>query len=105
MQCPTQRAAAEMCGISESKLYKRLNNPTFKEKYARARRDLLEKNCAALQNLMTEAIGAMGEVVKDPDAPQQVKLNAAEMIMRNCMKLTEQTDILERLDALEKLNK
>ena len=54
---------------------------------------------------MTEAIGAMGEVVKDPDAPQQVKLNAAEMIMRNCMKLTEQTDILERLDALEKLNK
>lgn len=105
LQCPTTRAAAEMCGVSESKIYSRLRTPAFKKKYDQARRELLERGCAALQGLMGDAIDAMAEIVRDKETSQQVRLNAAEMILRNGMKVTEQMDILSRLDALEKASK
>jgi len=44
----------------------------------------------------------MGSICKDAEAAAQVRLNAADAIIRNSLKLTEQADILERLKALEK---
>lgn len=99
---PTVRAAAAACGVSETQIYARLRSQKFKEKYDRARHELLEQNAAALQGHVSAAIDAMGDIVNDQEAPQQVRLNAAEAIMRNSLKLTEQTEILSRLDALEK---
>jgi uncharacterized membrane protein len=101
----TVRAAAAACGMGETKVYTRLRDPAFKEKYDAARRELLNRNAAALQGQVSAAIDAMSEIVNDPEATQQVRLNAAEAIIRNSLKLTEQTDILTRLDALEKLYK
>ena len=39
--------------------------------------------------------------MRDEEAPPQTRLNAADTILRNSMKLSERVDILERLDALE----
>ena len=44
----------------------------------------------------------MGTICTDPEAAPQVRLNAADAIIRNSLKLTEQTDILNRLQKLEK---
>lgn len=102
---PTVREAASICGMSETQIYARLRNKSFKEKYDEARKELLEQNTAALQSHISAAIDTMGEIVSDPEASQQVRLNAAEAIIRNSLKLTEQTDIITRLDALERRNK
>ena len=47
----------------------------------------------------------MGEIVNDKETNPQTRLNAAEAVIRNTLKLTERTDVLDRLDALERLNK
>ena len=99
---PTVRAAAAACGVSETQIYARLRNAAFKEKYDAARRELLEQSTAYIQGIVSEAIQKMRDVMNDPDASQQVQLNAAEAITRNSLKLTEQADILAQLAELKK---
>ena len=98
----TVRAASQACGVSESQIYARLRNEAFKKKYDQARKDLLEQNTAALQVHLGVAIETLAEIVQDEKASQQTRLNAAEAIIRNSLTLTKQTDIIARLDALER---
>ncbi len=98
---PTVRAAAKAAGIGETAAYARMKDPDFLKRYDAARYDLLKQNTAAVQGHIRAAIDAMGEIVNDPDTPQQIRLNAAEAIIRTALKLTEQTDILTRLAAVE----
>lgn len=64
--------------------------------------ELLERNTAALQGHLAGAIEVMGQICQDADTAPQVRLNAADAIIRNSLKLTETTDILARLCELEK---
>lgn len=102
---PTIKTAALACGVSESLIYRKLRDPPFREKYDKARLEMLERNTAALQGHLGTAIQAMADIVEDEKTAPQTKLNAADAIIRNSLKLTEQTDILRRLDALERAQK
>ena len=100
LSTPTIRAAAAACDVSESVIYSRLKDPEFKERYDGARREMLIQSAAALQSHLNAAIEALGEIVNDKDVNPQTRLNAAEAIIRNTLKLTERTDVLNRLDEL-----
>lgn len=102
---PSIRAASAACGVSERVIYDRLNDPEFRSVYDKARRDLLQQSAAAVQYHMNTAIETLAEIVADDSASAQTRLNAAESIIRNTLKLTERADILERLEALERLHK
>ena len=97
----TVRAAAAACDVSETQIYTRLRNKEFREKYDRARRDLLDQSTAYIQSLVSEAIKKMYDVMNDKNAAPQVQLNAAESIIRTCLKLTEQQDILQQIQELQ----
>lgn len=99
---PTVRAASAVCGISETQIYARLRQPAFREKYDAARREMLAQSTAYIQGMVGDAIRKMYDVMNDPDASQQVQLNAAEAITRNSLKLTEQADILAQIAELKK---
>jgi len=96
------RAASVACGVSETQIRKRLRDVEFKERYSQERRELLRQNTTALQGHVSKAISVIAAVMNSKTANEQTKLNAAEAIIRNSLKLTEQTEILERLDKLEK---
>lgn len=102
---PTVRAASQTCKVSEARIYARLRNPEFAEQYNTARRELLERNTAALQVYLSGAIETMASICNDLEVAPQTRLNAAESIIRNSLKLTEQADILRRLDELERASK
>lgn len=97
----TIRQAAAACGISESVIYSRLRDENFRSEYDRQRRQLVSGATAALQSRLLEAVDVMGQVMADEKNGAQTRLNACEAILRNSLKMTEQTDILERLDRLE----
>lgn len=99
---PTVRAASAACGISETQIYARLRQPAFKQKYDAIRRELLAQSTAYIQGMVSDAIRKMYDVMNDPNASQQVQLNAAEAITRNSLKLTEQADILAQIAELQK---
>lgn len=102
LSCPTNKQAAAECGITEKQLYNRMNTSTFKAKLTEAKARLMDGATAALQARMGEAVATMTEIMHDQDAPAQTRLNAAEAVLRNSLKLSERSDILDRLDALEK---
>lgn len=100
---PTRKAAAEACGMGESQLYVRLRDADFKAKYDEARKQLLAQATDALSGHILDAVDTMAGVMTGEGSSPQVKLNAAEAVIRNALKLAETTDMLERIEALEAL--
>lgn len=99
---PTVKKAATACGVSERKVYSRLKDKAFKDKYDNARRELLVQCTAYLQGITGEALEKMHDVMNDPDATPQVQLNAANAIASNNLKMTEQTDIIAQIEELKR---
>lgn len=102
---PTIKEAAAASGVSESTVYKKLNDEDFSEKYAAARMSLLEQITAYLQGITGEAVNKIREIMEDPETPKQTALNAADCLLRNTYKMTEQTDVVNRISRLEELVK
>ena len=100
---PTIRAASSACGVSETQIYARLRDLEFRTRYDEARRELLERNTAALQGHLAGAIETMGQICSDAGVNPQTRLSAADAIIRNSLKLTEQNDVLVRLKELEEV--
>lgn len=99
---PTVRKAATACGVSEAKIYSRLRDPDFKEKYDRTRYELLIQCAGYLQGITGDALQKMYSIMIDRDTPPQTQLNAAKAIADNNLKLTEQVDVLSQLAELRK---
>ena len=98
----TIRAAADSLGVSESYLYSRLKNEQFKKRYDDSRDKILQHSVLRLQSGISDAIETITMIMNDAENSPQVRLNAAETILRNCLRLTEQVDILHRIEALER---
>lgn len=99
---PSVKAASVACGLGERQIYERLKDPEFCRLYKDARRDLLSGCLVGLQSQLGGAVSTMTEVMQDKKASSQVRLNAAESIIRNALKISEQMDIFDRLDDLER---
>ena len=93
-------AAALQC--MERTLYERMKKPEFKNKYAQAKTDLLKAVTAKLQGNMCSAIDTLVEIMKDEETAKQTRVNSAVSILQYGAKFTEATDIIERLEAIEK---
>lgn len=101
----TRIEAADNLGISTETLYKRMKKDTFKVKYQKAKDDLISDAIGYLQATMKEAIDTVAEVMRDTDNAPQVRINAADTIMRYAIKLTETVEIVERIEALEETHR
>lgn len=100
----TNKEAAEICGLSEAQFYKRIRADDFKKEFSKVKSDILGRVTTTMQNGMTEAAKTMLDIMRDDATAPQIRLNAADSIIRNGMKLTEQHEILQRLERLEMLN-
>lgn len=97
----TNQQAADACGITREQLYRRIRAPSFQEKLREARSCILDGATRSLQAATSGAVDTMVTIMQDEKNPPQVRLNASESVVRNCLRLTEQQEILRRLDELE----
>ena len=65
---------------------------------------MMADNCHMLQASMNRAVTELVAIIEDPNTAPQVRLNAIDMLFRHTYKQTEIVDIMERLEALEKLD-
>ena len=79
-----------------------MKEPYFARLYKAARRDLLAGCTVAIQSQLGQAVETMAQIMKDEKTPAQTRLAAAESFVRNALKLNEQTDFAERLEAIER---
>ena len=97
----TNSEAASRLEMTERQLYSRMHNDEFKAMLSDVKRRLLESATIAAQGRLTEAVGIMVGIMQDAKNPPQTRLNAAEAVLRNGMRLTETTDTEARIDELE----
>ncbi len=105
IECGTIKGAAESLGVQVKTLYSRMKSEDFKVLYSRTKSDLLKASAAKMQSNLADACDVIAEIMKDADTAQQVRLNAADCIIRNTLKMLEQTDIIERVEELEEILK
>lgn len=100
---PSVREASKACGLSETQIYARMKDPDFSKLYREARRDVLSGCTSALQSRMSQAVEVLAETMSDKKVAPQVRVNAANSIFQHGIRLTEQIDVIERLESLERM--
>ena len=98
---PTVREASAAVGVPEQTIYSWLRKPEFKAEYEKRKRELMDDTRSYLQVRLQEANAVVFSIMHDSEAPSQTRLNAARTVFEYCANLTEQADIISRLDVLE----
>lgn len=99
---PTQKAAAASTGVSDRQIREYLSKPEFQEAYRQALSQLVLEASFQARRGYAQALDALREIVVDPGQTPAARISAARSLLEYGLKLTEQADILVKLDELEK---
>lgn len=99
---PTVREASKASGIPERTLWRYLGQEDFTKRLDEERSKLVSDATDRLKSKLAAATSAIAEVMEDKDAPPQTRVNAAKVILELSLKYSEMSDIIHRLDELER---
>jgi hypothetical protein len=96
----TVEASATAAGVSEATVYRRLAEPDFRRRIDEARADMVSRAVARIGAASTLAADTLRELLKARS--ETVRLGAARAVLELGAKLREQTELAERIAALER---
>ena len=89
-------------GLSKNTCYKIRNDPEF-QKVLRERKEAILKTAVnKMQGYLTRDVEILQEIIEDPNTSPQTKVNAIQTIMNQLREWTTTTDIMKRLETLQK---
>ncbi len=91
--------AAAAAGVSESTVYRRLRSPEFRKLVAQLRGEMVGQALGRMAALMTEAADRLKKLLNSRN--ERVRLAAVKVVLEVTPRLREQSEIEERLVALE----
>ena len=98
----TVTATAEQLGMSRVGIYKAMQEEGFQEAYSKAKQHLLQEVCNNLVSSLLEAVDVTKSIMNNADNSPQIRLNASQILFNTCIRLTEQTEVLQRIEKLER---
>lgn len=102
---PTLQDAAKSTGVNRSTLYKWLQEPDFQAAYRDARRQAVHRATVRLQEISSEAVEVLREVMGDKAQQGAARVGAARLVLDFAARMTETEDlerrVEERLAAIE----
>lgn len=101
LEHPTVKEAAEAAGVHKATVYRWLREPEFQAAYREARREAVSRATARLQQISSEAVEALREIVSDRSQQGASRVGAARCILDYAARMTEIEDFGERLARLE----
>jgi hypothetical protein len=96
----TVAQAADKAGTSERTVYRRLADPAFRAELDQLRADMVQRSTGMLTAASLEAIKTVVGLL-GPNAPEQVRHNAARTILQYGIRLREHAELQARLASLE----
>lgn len=102
LSSPTIKQAAAQCKVSETTIWRYLQNPAFMEEYRSARRRVVEHAVCKLQQDAGAATAVLLEVAKDKDATASARISAARIILEQSIRAIERDEFEARLARIEK---
>ena len=97
----TVESAARQSGVSETTIYRRLNEPSFQLRLREVQADILNRTAAALTAAATESVRTLMELQK-PGTPPATRLGAARAVIELGLKIREIVALETRIAALER---
>ena len=98
----TVTATAKQLGICRDTIYKVMQEKDFNEAYSKAKQHLLQEVCNNLVSTLLEAVDVTKSIMNNTDNSPQIRLNASQILFNTCIRLTEQTEVLQRIEKLER---
>lgn len=102
---PTITAAADAADIGLRTLHTWLTEPAFSDAYRTARREATQQAIARLQQVSSEAVGVLSDIMNDTSAPKTVRVSAATKVLELAISSTDIDELLARVTALEDTRK
>lgn len=98
---PTAQEAAKACGIVKSTLWRWQREPLFMQRYAEARRAVMQQALSSLQQTTGKAVSTLAAIMEDAKVPPSARVSAARSVLEYAFKGVEQFELEERITALE----
>ena len=98
---PTLREAALAAGVSETTLWRYMQDEAFARRLREARREAFSHAMLRLQHAANDAVNALQDVLKNPDAGGSVRVAAARVILDQSRRAIELDDLRARVNELE----
>lgn len=95
------RTAASVAGVSESTVRNRLKDADFRAAYEAIKSELLQGATAAMLSKLETATETISDVMNDAENPANVRVSAADSLLRHCLRYLATAEIERRLSALE----
>ena len=93
--------ASKTLGISVQSIYNRLRKPEFRQRLQQERQGKFEVANSKLTDSMGRAVDVLVEILEDANVSAGVRIRASQILLDITLKVTEQADIIQRLDSLE----
>ena len=87
--------------ITRPTYYKYLNDDAVSKEISRIRLATIESTARYLQDNLSLCSQELVNIIKSKEIAPQIKINAINSIFNNCSKLTEQVDIISKLESIE----
>lgn len=89
------------CDISRATYYNYINNADIKREINNQLNEMLRDTTRYLKSNLYKCCVALVDIIDSQETPPQVKINAINSMFSNVIKLNEQTDVLDKLQAIE----
>jgi len=96
----TVEAAAQATGMHKRTVYRRLEDPAFRQRLQQARGEMVQRTAGMLTAAAGESVKALLALLKE-GTPPAVRLGAARAVLEIGMKVREVAELEQRLAALE----
>ena len=100
-RCTDVKSVCKECNITINTYYSYLKNKDVKKEINKQLTQILKDTTRYLQNNLNKCSNELMKIVDNKEVQPQVKINAINSVFNITLKLTEQTDILDRLEQLE----
>ena len=87
--------------ITKQTYYNYINDDAIKQEIYNIRCSMLSNTTNYLQSCLDECSKELMSIIHDEKTAPQIKINAINSIFNNCNKLTEQVDILSKINDIE----
>ena len=93
---------ADSLNVSKSTIYRITHEDGFSEDFSKAKQEILQGVCERLTRNLLKAVEVVADIMNNAENSPQIRLNATQQLFNVTLRLTEQCELLERVEKLEK---
>lgn len=101
LKYPTKKEAAQAVGITKRTLQNYFDDAEFVSAYNKALRDMVDEAACQARQAISPALSTLREIMENRDEYAGSRIQASRTLLDYALRLTDQFEILERLEKLE----